>query len=144
MSLVRTTRLTAVAAISLALLAAACNGDGGSSEADGNTVTVTLQEFSVALDPATIQAGDVTFDTTNQGAEIHEFEIVKTDTPAGDFEISDDVADFGDATIVDEVEDVAPGTGASLTVNLEAGTYAVICNLPGHYGQGMHADLTVE
>ena len=42
------------------------------------------------------------------------------------------------------VEDIAPGTGANLTVNLPAGTYAVVCNLPGHYGQGMHADLTVE
>ena len=86
----------------------------------------------------------MTFDASNQGAEVHEFEIVKTDTPAGDFEVTDDVADFGDGEIVDEVEDIAPGLGADLTVNLSAGTYAVVCNLPGHYGQGMHADLTVE
>ena len=45
---------------------------------------------------------------------------------------------------MDEVENIAPGTGADLTANLSAGTYAVVCNLPGHYGQGMHADLTVE
>ena len=93
---------------------------------------------------ATIPAGEVTFDASNQGAEIHEFEIVKTDIPAGDFEVTAVVADFGDGEIVNEVEDIAPGTGANLTVNLPAGTYAVVCNLPEHYSQGMHADLTVE
>ena len=58
--------------------------------------------------------------------------------------MTDNVADFGDGTIVDEVENIAPGIGADLTATLEPGTYAVVCNLPEHYGQGMHADLTVE
>jgi uncharacterized cupredoxin-like copper-binding protein len=143
MSLGRPTTLIALGAVALMVAAGACSGDDADPAAD-DAVGVTLQDFTVTLDPATIPAGEVTFDASNQGAEIHEFEIVKTDTPAGDFEVTDDVADFGDGEIVDEVEDIAPGTGANLTVNLPAGTYAVVCNLPGHYGQGMHADLTVE
>ena len=39
--------------------------------------------------------------------------------------------------VVDEVEDIAPSTSTSLTVTLEPGTYAMLCNLPGHYAQGM-------
>jgi uncharacterized cupredoxin-like copper-binding protein len=143
MSLVRPTRLVAVMVAALALFGTACSGDGG-GEGSGTTVGVTLQDFSVTLDPASVPAGDVTFEATNQGAEIHEFEIVKTETPAGDFEVTDNVADFGDGTIVDEVENIAPGIGADLTATLEPGSYAVVCNLPEHYGQGMHADLTVE
>ena len=142
MSLRRTT-LIALGAAALMVAAGACSSDDADPAAEG-AVGVTLQDFTVTLDPASVPAGEVTFDTTNQGAEIHEFEIVRTDTPAGDFEVTDDVADFGDGEIVDEVENIAPGTGADLTVNLSAGTYAVVCNLPGHYAQGMHADLTVE
>ena len=143
MSLGRRITLIALGAVALMVAASACSSDDADPAADG-TVGVTLQDFTVTLDPATVPAGDVTFDASNQGAEVHEFEIVKTDTPAGDFEVTDDVADFGDGEIVDEVENIAPGLGADLTVNLSAGTYAVVCNLPGHYGQGMHADLTVE
>ena len=45
---------------------------------------------------------------------------------------------------VDEVEDIAPGTSASLSLDLEPGTYAVICNLPGHYANGMHTTFAVS
>ena len=34
-------------------------------------------------------------------------------------------------------------TGTELTVNLEAGAYALICNLPGHYAEGMVTEFTV-
>jgi uncharacterized cupredoxin-like copper-binding protein len=29
-------------------------------------------------------------------------------------------------------------------VNLDAGSYVFICNLPGHYAQGMHASFSVS
>ena len=45
--------------------------------------------------------------------------------------------------LVDEAEDIAPGVGTSLTVDLEPGSYVVICNIEGHYDAGMHAALTV-
>jgi uncharacterized cupredoxin-like copper-binding protein len=46
--------------------------------------------------------------------------------------------------VVDEVEDIAPGTSAPLNLTLDPGSYAVICNLPGHYANGMHTTFTVE
>jgi uncharacterized cupredoxin-like copper-binding protein len=44
----------------------------------------------------------------------------------------------------DEVDDIEGGSTQSLTVNLDAGSYVLICNLPGHYGQGMLAGFTVN
>jgi uncharacterized cupredoxin-like copper-binding protein len=31
-----------------------------------------------------------------------------------------------------------------LTVDLDPGNYVVICNIPGHYAAGMHAELTIK
>jgi uncharacterized cupredoxin-like copper-binding protein len=31
-----------------------------------------------------------------------------------------------------------------LTLNLKKGRYVLICNIPGHYKSGMHADFTVS
>jgi uncharacterized cupredoxin-like copper-binding protein len=33
---------------------------------------------------------------------------------------------------IDEIEGIPPGSSESLTVNLEAANYVLICNLPGH------------
>jgi uncharacterized cupredoxin-like copper-binding protein len=44
---------------------------------------------------------------------------------------------------VDEIEDITPGSTANLTVDLDAGTYVVMCNLPGHFERGMHAVFEV-
>ncbi len=38
---------------------------------------------------------------------------------------------------------VKPGTTGWVTTTLTAGQYELVCNLPGHYGAGMHALLTV-
>ena len=46
-------------------------------------------------------------------------------------------------THIDEVEDVAACSAASLDVSLKAGSYVIICNLPGHYASGMHTAFTV-
>ena len=45
--------------------------------------------------------------------------------------------------LIDEVEDIPPGTDTSLDVNLDAGAYVLVCNLPAHYEQGMFAAFTV-
>ena len=43
-----------------------------------------------------------------------------------------------------EIEDIEAGSNESLTVTLDAGNYVFICNLPGHYAQGMHTGFTVS
>ena len=43
-----------------------------------------------------------------------------------------------------EVSELDPGKSGSLTVELKAGKYLLICNVPGHYGAGMWAEFTVD
>lgn len=45
--------------------------------------------------------------------------------------------------LVDEIEDITPGSSADLTVDLDAGTYVIMCNLPGHFAQGMYSTFEV-
>jgi len=88
----------------------------------------------------------VTFHVKNAGTQVHEFVVVRTELAAdklplasGAPEVNEEAAGLA---VVDEVEDLAAGAAADLTVTLEAGHYVVICNVPGHYGLGMHTDFT--
>ena len=45
---------------------------------------------------------------------------------------------------VGETDDMAAGTTKDLTVNLPAGHYVLLCNLPGHYMGGMRVGFTVR
>ena len=47
-------------------------------------------------------------------------------------------------TVVDEADDITPSSTTDLTVDLDTGTYIIICNVPDHYQHGMHTTLTVS
>jgi uncharacterized cupredoxin-like copper-binding protein len=127
--------------LGLALLTASCGGD------DEGTVDVTLADFTVTADPNSAPAGEVTFDVTNDAEQTHEFVVFQTDLAEDQLPTNEDgdVDEEGEGvTLVDEIEDIGGGDSGSLTVNLDAGSYVLICNLPGHYGQGMHASFTAS
>lgn len=138
----------------LGLVAASCGdddggdgGDGGGTAADG-TVSATLDDYSIALDQDSAPAGDVTFELSNEAEQIHEFVVLQTDL-AADALPTDDAGDVNEAgdpgiVLVDEVEDIEGGATSTLAVTLDAGSYVLLCNLPGHYGQGMFAAFSVE
>ena len=132
----------AVLATGLALAAVACGGDetGG----DGSTVGVSMRDWEIALDPTTAPAGAITFDVTNDGPTTHEFEIFSGDVDPSTLPVESGVAVTDGLTLIDEVEDVTAGSAAELSVDLEPGTYAMICNLPEHYQEGMVTTLVVE
>jgi len=141
------------------VLLPACGGDddGGGDGGDGGSATITLQEFAVSADPASVPAGSVTFDVTNDGPEdVHEFVVIKTDLAPTDLPTDEDGAVLEDGEgmeVVDEIEDIPVGESQTLTVDLEAGAYALICNivqeeddgtLEAHYAEGMRTGFTVE
>jgi uncharacterized cupredoxin-like copper-binding protein len=73
--------------------------------------------------------------------------IFKTDLAPDALPLGDDgnVDEEGEGVEhIDEIEDITGGSTQSLTVTLDAGNYVFICNLPGHYQQGMHAAFTVS
>lgn len=143
-------RLGSLALIAvIALFGASCGGDDDSGGGGGSakSVGVTLHDFEVTLDPSSAAAGSVDFDIHNDGPSTHEFVIFKTDLAPEDLPLNSDgdVDEEGDGVQhVDEVEDIEANADASLTADLDAGKYVLICNLPGHYKAGMHAQLTVE
>jgi uncharacterized cupredoxin-like copper-binding protein len=135
----------------LAIVSVACSSDSSSSSAAGTTtsagggtaVAATEKDFSIAIDPTEVPAGEVTFTINNEGPSAHEFVVVQTDTAPGDLPVKDGLVEEDGITVVDEAEDIAPSTTATLTIDLEAGSYVIICNLPGHYQQGMNVGLKV-
>ena len=127
--------------LGLALVTAGCSSD------DEGTVAVTLVDFSVTPDPDSAPAGETTFDVTNDAEQVHEFVVFQTDLAADQLPTDEngDVDEAGEGVaLVDEIEDIEGGSTQSLTVNLDAGSYVLICNLPGHYQQGMHASFTAS
>ncbi len=135
-------RRYAVALVAVTLAAVSCGGGGG--------VKATLQDFSITLDSDSAPAGEVTFNIQNDGPSLHEFVVFKTDLapdalPTVEEEGVPVVDEEGEGVeLVDEVEDIAVGDSADLTVNLDAGSYVIICNIVAHYQQGMYTGFTSE
>jgi len=136
-----------VAAVGAVLLMPACGGGG-------ETVDVTLQEFAVGVDPASVSAGEVTFSVTNEGPDdVHEFVVIRTDLGPTELPTDENGAvdeAGGGMEVVDEIEDMEVGASEDLTVDLDAGNYVLICNIwdedeqESHYQEGMRAAFTVE
>jgi uncharacterized cupredoxin-like copper-binding protein len=153
-----------VVALVLAVVATGCGGDepaggggGGGGEPTGGsdgTVKITLQEWAVANDPAEVSAGSVTFEITNTGPnDTHEFVVIKTDLGLTDLPTDETgaVDESGEGIeVIDEVEEVEVGASETLTTDLEAGAYVLVCNIydevekEAHYQQGMRTSLTVD
>jgi uncharacterized cupredoxin-like copper-binding protein len=136
----RLKRLLVVPAVAaLTFAAGSCGGDGG--------IGATEADYTITLDESSAPAGDVTFDISNDAEQTHEFVVFKTDLAEEQLPTNEDgdVDEEGEGvTHIDEVEDIEAGATESLTVELDAGNYVVLCNLPGHYKQGMHASFTVS
>jgi uncharacterized cupredoxin-like copper-binding protein len=53
------------------------------------------------------------------------------------------VEEGGELEPVDEIEDIGDGDDPDLTVDLQPGSYVIICNVELHYKQGMRTAFTV-
>ena len=143
------TRIT-IAAGALALVAAVgCSSSSSSSSSsaggsDTGGVSATVKDFSIDLASSSAPAGSVTFDISNEGPSAHEFVILKTDEAPDALPVKDNEVEEDKLDVVDEAEDIAPSTTGTLTTDLEAGSYVIICNVTGHYEAGMHSAFTVD
>jgi len=136
----RVRMLAAVLAIGAVGLSACGNGAEPSTD-----LAVTTTEFQFSPQTWTVPAGEeISIDITNSGTVVHEWVLLKpgvtisseADLPETEEEL---LADF--VYIEDEVD---PGTTKTLTFTAPAaGTYQVICAIPGHFGGGMEATLNV-
>lgn len=119
------------------------------------TVDVTLREFAITPSVASVPAGAVTFEVTNDGPnDIHEFVVIRTDLALDALPADGDGAVLEDGEgmeVVDEIEDLAVGASETLALDLEAGSYVLICNIveddegetEAHYALGMRTAFSV-
>ena len=154
-------------AILAGMLLAACGDDDEGDGIDGTTrptatgttaggegtdVDVTVQEFSVNPKTDSAEAGEVTFNVENIGPDdVHEFVVLKTDLdPDALPTVADGSVDEAGEEVIGEIEDIPVGETQSLTVDLDPGSYVLICNIydeaeqEAHYQEGMRAAFTVE
>jgi uncharacterized cupredoxin-like copper-binding protein len=149
-------RVLVAAGLGVALAAGACGAKSPASPTaasptggSGNSVTATLSDFTIALGSSSGTAGSVTFTVANNGPSEHEFVVLQTDLAADQLPITTENGaqiaseEASDITNIGEAEDIQSGSTTTLTLQLPAGTYVMICNLPAHYGLGMRAAFTV-
>jgi uncharacterized cupredoxin-like copper-binding protein len=116
-------------------------------------VGITLSEWAIANSVSTAPAGEVKFTVSNQGpADVHEFVVIKTNLSLTSLPVDSmgKVNEEGPGMEpIDEIEDLAVGGTQDLVVNLEPGSYVLICNIydevthESHYQMGMRNSFTV-
>lgn len=140
--------LNAYKAVGLALFAAAipafagCGGHGGPSV---QTVRVTERDFRISASPRRVPAGDVRLLVHNRGPVGHELIVVRSRKSELPFR-SDDVSvneEAIDHKIAGALEPGNPGITRELDLHLAPGHYELICNMGGHYLNGMATSLIV-
>jgi iron uptake system component EfeO len=141
------------AVIAAALALGACND---STEPSPVTVNVTLREFNITLDRASVPRGTVIFHVSNAGEDIHEFLVIRTDRAPNALptEANGSYQENGPGTqLLEEIEEVPPGSTRDLTIDLTEGAHVLICNMvmteadgtvEVHYALGMHAAFRVD
>lgn len=114
--------------IALATVAvlAACGGGSGASQPAGS-IKVTMNEYK--FDPGSITAphGKVVFFLVNSGTQSHDLLIKDS---SGNRIASSELISAGDSKVF-------------AAENIDAGTYTIYCDQPGHEASGMKGTLTI-
>ncbi|MFF7676229.1 iron uptake system protein EfeO [Actinacidiphila glaucinigra] len=119
-------RMSAVAAAGMVVAVTAVTGcaekaDGKASDA----ITVTATDSACEVSKTTFPAGHVRLAVENKGSKVTEVYVY---TPSDQ--------------IVTERENIGPGTKATITAEIKAGTYQIACK-PGMKGDGIRQKITV-
>lgn len=140
------------------VIAIAMAGAGVAACSDDDTpkVEVLLSEFIVEPDPTSEDAGEIEFEGDNQGGETHELVVVRAES-ADALPTDDDGAvvedELEEGALIGEIEDIESDDSKSVTLDLEAGSYVLFCNITeeeesgeiqSHFAEGMHADFEVN
>ena len=108
---------------------------------DVNGVSGPAMSMTMTVAPTSVPAGPVTFTLTNNGSIVHEMIVLKTDTPYDQLAVTG--GKVSEATSAGEVSELAAGKSKSVTLDLAAGKYVLVCNVKDHYTMGMRAPFTV-
>jgi plastocyanin len=147
-------RLLLLIAIGTLLLAACGDDDGRDEGGGGGEGTLIVNTMDFAFDPAAynISAGEeTTVQVVNEAADVHTWVVMKPGVSVEDYIKSYPYPAVAAGTD-NSTEDVlvkasasggTEGTPVTFTIQ-EAGTYQVVCDIPGHLEDGMEGELVVD
>jgi len=108
---------------------------------------MTKATMAMKADPATVPAGQVTFEVNNDSkAVVHEMIVmaIPDATKPLPFNTNENRVDEDKAGDLGEVSELDPGKSGKLVLTLKPGAYLLYCNVPGHYMSGMWTTFTVK
>jgi uncharacterized cupredoxin-like copper-binding protein len=130
-----TKKLIVFLALILAFMITACGNSGPVTN-----INFTMSDFAFSPGEFTIPAGqEINLHITHEGTMEHNFIVMKYGTDAGEmFDEADKVNVFWEM-------DLQPGDSKTFlfTAPEQAGTYQIICGMPGHLQSGMVGKLIV-
>lgn len=112
----------------------------------GGTGDKSKANMGLKLSSNTAKAGKVTFNVTNTSKDtVHEVVILPykdgQSLPYGDKDMRIDEEAAGH---LGEVSELQPGKSGSVTLDLKPGKYLLVCNIAGHYMNGMWEIVTLK
>lgn len=108
---------------------------------------------SITVSPDIVSSGTVTFVATNTGTLNHELLVLPTPTdgvgtrPVNSDGKIDESSSLGEASTScgqGAGSGISPGTTSWVTLHSAPGNYELLCDVPGHYANGMFAGFTVR
>ena len=124
---------------------AACGTAARASNAPQPNVTVSEWKIDA---PSTIAAGQAKLVIKNGGTVQHELLVFRSNLAPSQYPLDKDGnIDEENATVtkVSDGDNINKGATQSREVDLsQPGTYMFVCNLPGHFHQGMYKVVTVQ
>lgn len=148
----RNFRVRGALALASGLLLGSCGADPTSfgvlpADTTANKITGSVYEWGIDVSAQKATVGEVTFAIANFGTIAHEFIVVRTDFDAGKIPLGENYRfdEDGDGIeAIDEIKEFTVNTSEVLSVNLEAGDYQLVCNIEGHYKNGMYTAFSVS
>lgn len=105
----------ALTTAAFALLLAACGSESSSSDGDVQQIAVTITDDGCEPTDLKATAGPATFTVTNEDSAVN-----------NEFEVLDG------ALILGEIENLTPGLNGEVSINLDPGTFDIVCGNPGN------------
>jgi uncharacterized cupredoxin-like copper-binding protein len=115
------------------------------SASPSSGATVSLTEWKVTVG-GTIKSGKTDLTITNVGVAPHELLVFKSDLDPSAYptDAAGDIKEEGaGVTLVSDGDNIDPAGTQARTVDLAPGKYLFVCNIPGHFKQGMFTVVTV-
>ncbi len=107
---------------------------------------ITMSEWDVMVAEESLKEGKIKLTLINNGNLEHNLVLINNDNYEN-LELTDDssMADETKLDILGKISGLQPGESGELMLeNVNPGTYAFICNTPGHYQLGMVNKIIVE